>query len=82
MAENRLDKKTKASVPLERYKRLKIEQIEYSPTKVPPFIPTFVASAVLETDYTLPVLLPVTNLIIHPHYHPPPLFIQFQSFLI
>ena len=68
--------------PLERYKRLKIEQIQQSQLDLPPFIPSFSTALVLgDKDGNLSHHH-ITGETIPPHHHPPPLFIQYQSFLI
>jgi hypothetical protein len=82
LAKNTEKSPVEASVPLERYKRLKIEQIQHNPIELPPFIPSFSTTIVLETNNTNPVRHRITGEISNPHHHPPPLFIQYQSFLI
>jgi hypothetical protein len=73
---------TEASFPIDRYKRLKIEQILHSPTELPPFIPSFCIPLTLAANDEIPVQNQITGDNRNPHYHPPPLFIQHQSFLI
>ncbi len=73
---------TEASFPLEQYKRLKIEQILHSPTELPPFILTFSTTFILAANDIAPAQHHTAGEIRNPHYHPPPLFIQHQSFLI
>ncbi len=67
---------------MERYKRLKIEQIQHQQIELPPFIPSFSTTLVLDTNDMNPVQHRITGETKDPHYHPPPLFIQYQSFLI
>lgn len=71
-----------AEVPLDRYKRLKIEQRSISPVELPPFIPSFSVTAFIETDREKASLRPTPGLLSTPHYPSPPLFLSHQSFLI
>ena len=71
-----------ASFPLERYKRLKVEQILHGPAELPPFIPSFSTALILAAKDMAPAQNHIAGESINPHYHPPPLFIQYQSFLI
>lgn len=71
-----------ASFPLDRLKRLKIEQIQHDITILPSFVPSLISTIIIEQPQTHLT----NNLLAHrfdnPHYHPPPLYIQHQSFLI
>jgi len=71
-----------ASFPFERYKRLKIEQILHSPAELPPFMPSFSTALILAANDVTPAQNQMAGETKNPHYHPPPLFIQYQSFLI
>lgn len=74
--------KSTASFPLERLKRLKIEQIEPDVTLLLSFVPGLISSIIIEQPETHLT----NNFLVHrfdnPHHRPPPLFIQHQSFLI
>ena len=73
---------TPASFPLDRLKRLKIEQIQHDGTLLPSFVPGLISIIIIEQPETHLS----NNLFAHrfdnPHHLSPPLFIQFQSFLI
>jgi len=81
MAEN-MQQQAEANFPPERYKRLKIEQIQFIPIEIPPFIPSFIVPMVLEKERVTPASYLVAGTFTDLHFHPPPLFIQLQSFLI
>lgn len=74
--------KSTASVPLDRLKRLKIEQIQHDITLFPSFVPGLISNIIIDQPETHLS----NNLFAHrfdnPHHRPPPLFIQHQSFLI
>lgn len=71
-----------ASIPLDRLKRLKIDQIQHDVTPLPPFVPGLISSIMFEHPemYLSNTLFP--HRFVNPHHRPPPLFIQHQSFLI
>lgn len=82
LAKSSDEQQPEASFPLERYKRLKIEQIQQSQLDLPPFIPSFSTALVLgDKDENFSRHF-ITGETILPHHHPPPLFLQYQSFLI
>ena len=68
--------------PVERLKRLKIEQIQYGSIDLPPFVPTLVTRIIIKQ----PAGLADSHRFIagygYPIHPPPPLFLQHQSFLI
>ena len=68
--------------PLERYKRLTIEQIPYNPIELPPFILSLAITLIPSTLDTNTAQEQIAGETRNPYYHPPPLFIQYQSFLI
>gem|GEM_PF-2798597 len=70
------------SFPLERLKRLKIDQIQYDATILLSFVPALLSSIIIEQPQTHLTNNPLTHRFINPHHRPPPLFIQHQSFLI
>jgi len=82
MQQNSNELPAEASFPFERYKRLKIEQILQSPSELPPFIPSFCATLTLAASDESHAQNQLTRETRNPHYHPPPLYIQYQSFLI
>jgi hypothetical protein len=70
------------SFPLDRLKRLKIEQIQHDLTILPPFVPGLISTLMVgQGDPRFPDTLSALT-IDKLHYRPPPLFIQNQSFLI
>ena len=71
-----------ASFPLERYKRLKIEQIQQNQLDIPSFIPSFSTALVLDYKDEDLCRSSIAGETIPLHHHPPPLFIKYQSFLI
>ncbi len=74
--------KSTASFPLDRLKRLKIEQIQHDGTPLPLFVPALISSIVIEQPKTYLSNTLFTHRFDNPHHRPPPLFIQYQSFLI
>ncbi len=73
---------TATTLPLEHFQRLKIEQIQQNVIVLPGFIPLFSTSILLEVMCSVPVQKYLAGVGNTPHNHPPPLFIQHQSFLI
>ena len=71
-----------ASFPLDRLKRLKIEQIQHDVTLLPPFVPGLIRSIIIEQPETHLTNNFLARGFVNFHHHPPPLFIQHQSFLI
>lgn len=71
-----------ASFPMERYKRLTIEQILDNPIELPPFILSLVITLISSTPDENTVQEQNSRESRNPYYHPPPLFIQYQTFLI
>lgn len=71
-----------ASFPLDRLKRLKIDQIQHDVTPLPPFVLRLISSITIEQSemHLSNTLFP--HRFDNPHHRPPPLFIQYQSFLI
>lgn len=74
--------KSTASFPLDRLKRLKIEQIQPDVTLLPSFVPGLICSIILEQPATHLTSNLLAHRFVSPHHRPPPLFIQYQSFLI
>jgi len=70
------------SFPLERLKRLKIDQIQYDATLLISFIPALFSNIIIEQPQTHLTNNPLSHRFVNPHHRPPPLFIQHQSFLI
>ena len=71
-----------ASFPLDRLKRLKIDQIQHDVTPLPPFVPGLISSIIIEHPKMHLSNALFTHRFDNPHHRPPPLFIQHQSFLI
>lgn len=74
--------KSTSPFPLDRLKRLKVEQIQHDAPPLPAFTPALISIIIIEqTEIHL-----TNNLLPHgfvtPHHRPPPLFIKYQSFLI
>lgn len=74
--------KSTASFSPDRLKRLKIEQIQHDVTLLPSFVPGFISSIIFEQPETHLTNIFLAHGFVNPHHHPPPLFIQHQSFLI
>jgi len=74
--------KSAASFPLDRLKRLKIEQIQHDVTLLPSFVPGLISSIIIEQSETHLINNLLARRFDNSHYQPPPLFIQHQSFLI
>ena len=73
---------TTTSFPLDRLKRLKIDQIQPDVASVPPFVPKLFSRIIIKQPETnLPNIL-FTHRFDNPYRHPPALFLQHQSFLI
>jgi len=70
------------SFPLDRLKRLKIEQIQHDVTPLTPFVPRLIGSIIIEQPKIHLSNTLFTDRLNNLHHHPPPLFIQYQSFLI
>lgn len=76
------EEQTAAPFPAERLKRLKIEQIQYGPIDLPPFVPTLVTRIIINQPTGMAGnhhFIAGFGYSLHP---PPPLFLQHQSFLI
>lgn len=58
------------SYPLDRLKRLKIDQIQHDATLLPPFGPELVTSITLEQTATRPAAYLVVHKFGNPHYSP------------
>jgi len=74
--------KSTAAFPLDRLKRLQIEQIQNDTTLLLTFVPGLISKIIIkqpETHLTNTLLALRFN---NPHHRSPPLFIQHQSFLI
>lgn len=74
--------KSTATFPLDRLKRLKIEQIQHDVTLLVSFVPGLISCIIIEQPETHLTNTLLAHRFDNPHHHPPPLFIQHQSFLI
>ncbi|HID01998.1 MAG TPA: hypothetical protein EYP18_02120 [Desulfobacterales bacterium] len=74
--------KSAASFPLDRLKRLKIEQIQHDTLLLPSFTPGLISNIIIEQPETYLAKTLFSHRFDNPNHRPPPLFIQHQSFLI
>jgi len=76
------DQQSTVPFPVERLKRLKIEQIQYGSIDLPPFVPTLVTPIIIKQPSGLADSHRFIAGYGYPVHPPPPLFLQHQSFLI
>jgi hypothetical protein len=68
--------------PVERLKRLKIEQIQYGSIALPHFVPTLITLIIIKQPAGLTDRHRFIAGYGYPVHPPPPLFLQHQAFLI
>ncbi|RUM45376.1 MAG: hypothetical protein DSY80_03400 [Desulfocapsa sp.] len=82
LAKNKAEQQSENDLPLERYKRLQIEQIQQSLPDLPSFTASFVTAFTLNSKDKYSSRFNITGESVPLNHHPPPLFIRHQSFLL